>query len=122
MNALENVCSRVGQGLNYRYLNQLREVACQPGVEERALASGGYSYFPSGSSSRGRLFKIAIAQDRLFIEFNKDLEFTTADKSFVYLNDEDREYLHAGGVKFCYVGTDFSMACRLMERIIQDYI
>ena len=122
MTGLENYCIKLGPGVSYLELDILRNIAKRPGIEERHLASGGYSYFPVGASTRGRLLKIAEVRDRLYIEFNVDIEFINEIKDIANLSDLDRRELHAGGVKFCYVGSDTKIAGRLINEVITDYL
>lgn len=115
---LENYCLKRGIGLGKNFLHELRKLACVDGIEERALNSGGVSYFPEGAKRRGRIFKIAETKDRLFLEFNITFYLEDRIKDIVWLTDDDRRLLHAGGVNFCYVGNSFSEAKKLIIKAI----
>lgn len=118
MNALERFYLKHGPGLNCRFLEALRAIAKITGLEERKLSSGGYSYFPPGAKKRGRVLKIAKVGNQLYIEFNSRIDTDIDIKDIVFLSDEMRRDLHAGGVEFCYVGSNFNEAEDLIKLVI----
>lgn len=102
---LEEYCRKFGVGLDRKHLSSLRNVLAIEGIEERRI-SDGYSYFPQGAGSFGRIMKI-VDWGRLFLEFNTLPDVEAIDDNsddIVWLDDTLRYNLHAGGVVFCYVG------------------
>lgn len=118
MNALEGFCIKHGPGLNNKFLDALKSIAKSTGLEERKLSSGGYSYFPQGANKRGRILKIAEVGNQLYLEFNSRINTDIDMKDNIVLSDEMRRRLHAGGVEFCYVGSNFNTAEYIIKLVI----
>lgn len=116
MDPLNKFCSAKGHGLPFEYLDTLRGYAITKDLEERKLANG-YSYFPKGSKTMGRILKISIVKRRLYLEFNLHMKLKTNFDNIIWLDDDDRKTLHAGGVKFCYVGDNLEEAMNLIIRL-----
>lgn len=121
MKYLQEYCKKYGPGLERKHLKTLRELLAVIGVEERRI-NDGYSYFPSGSGSMGRILKI-VDWGRLFIEFNLLFDITvteTVREDIIWLDDEKRDVLHAGGVEFCYVGKEVDIAADLIKAALEE--
>jgi hypothetical protein len=118
---LEEYCKQYDPGLDRKHLSDLRDLLAVSAVEERRL-SDGFSYFPSGASTTGRILKI-VDWGRLFLEFNLhfNISETGADrKDIVWLDDTKRRDLHAGGVWFCYVGKDAVAAENMIKAALES--
>lgn len=119
---LEEYCRQFGPGLDRKHLSYLRELLAVSAVEERHI-SDGFSYFPRGSRTTGRILKI-VDWARLFLEFNFYFDITEVvganKKDIVWLDDAKRRDLHAGGVSFCYVGKDAATAENLIKTAIEN--
>lgn len=118
---LVEYCKKFGPGLDRKHMSYLREFLAVSKIEERHL-SDGFSYFPSGSSTTGRILKI-VDWGRLFLEFNLNFVISKVspnNEDIVWLDDIKRRDLLAGGVSFCYVGKDAVTAENLIKAAIEN--
>lgn len=53
------------------------------------------------------------------MEFNLTVKLANYVESILWLTPDDRRLLHAGGVEFCYVGSNAITAWRLIAEAIQ---
>lgn len=101
-----------GKGLPLHVLDDLKELASTKFVEKKR--NSGYSYW----HGKKRALKQATYKNAFFIE----LTFTISDRDgLLTLTDEDRQRLHAGATRQCYVGSDLEMAKRIIETAFEHF-